>query len=48
LFFPEEHEVLPNEIDDGHGVTSYDNVTWKNNKKEWAGAMWADIGNSRI
>jgi hypothetical protein len=48
LFFPKENEVHPDEVDVGHGVAATDNAAWKNKRQEWAGAMWADRGQTRI
>lgn len=45
---PDEEDVTPDDIDQGHGVAADDNEAWKSKRMEWAEAMWADRGNSRF
>ena len=45
---PDEEDVTPDDIDQGHGVVADDNEDWKSKRMEWAEAMWADRGNNRF
>jgi hypothetical protein len=46
-FFLDGNDVQPDKVV-GHGVVVTDNATWKNKSQEWADAMWADKGHTRI
>ena len=41
-------EVVPDEVETGHGMQQGDNDALKNKRMEWADAMWAERGNATI
>jgi hypothetical protein len=39
-YVPGKAEIIPDDVETGHGVEQGDTQTWKNKRNDWAQSMW--------